>query len=304
MKPNNLLTAVCILLLHGTTLMSASPNQINYHGRLTDEQGGTVTGNLTMVVRIYDAPTGGNLAYEENIGTVAVSDGDYNFSFGSAESGILNMIGEGINFLALTVNGAEESLRTRLLLVPVFVKGDGAEVLGQQVNVAGQCNTGLASTQSTSCKSNTTLINENKNIVIPLSRTSEYTKREMVAEVSVKGDENSKNPCATGIQLKKGQMFYLEPNLDDSWCGRGSKEGVFCNYMGYDDRGNKWMRLMYRVGGGKDVSVEAGKLETADQDGSLFLYAFDGYPEYNLGRIRVKIVSVLLKGGSAEVLGQ
>ena len=277
--------------------MSASPNQINYHGRLTDEQGGAVTGNLTMVVRIYDAPTGGNSTYEENIGTVAVSNGDYNFSFGSAESDILNMIGEGINFLALTVNGTEESPRTRLLLVPVLVKGDGAEVRGQS-------NTGLASTQSTSCKSNIALVNENKNIVIPLSETSEYIKRERVAEVSVKGDENSKNPCVTGIQLKKGQMFYLEPNLDDSWCGRGSKEGVFCNYMGYDDRGNKWMRLMYRVGRGKDVSVEAGKLETADQDGSLFLYAFDDYPENNLGRIRVKIVSVLLKGGRTEVLVQ
>lgn len=62
------------------------PSLINYQGRLTDAQGNPVTGNRTMAVRIYDAPIGGNMTYEESIGTVAVANGLYSFQFGSGGS--------------------------------------------------------------------------------------------------------------------------------------------------------------------------------------------------------------------------
>jgi formylglycine-generating enzyme required for sulfatase activity len=39
-----------------------------------------------MAVRVYDSPTGGNMTYEETIGTVAVRNGTYSFRFGSGGS--------------------------------------------------------------------------------------------------------------------------------------------------------------------------------------------------------------------------
>ena len=64
-------------------LAAQVPSLINYQGRLTDGSGNPVTGNRTMVVRIYDAATGGNMTYEESLGTVAVRNGTYSFRFGS-----------------------------------------------------------------------------------------------------------------------------------------------------------------------------------------------------------------------------
>jgi hypothetical protein len=105
-------------------------------------------------------------------------------------------------------------------------------------------------------------------------------------EVTVSADR----PEATGITLKKGQKFSLDPNREDKWGGGGSKKGVLCDFLGYDSRGNKWMHMMYRIGEGKGTPVEEGKLETAQQDGELFLYAFDDKPAGNTGKIRVSVV--------------
>ena len=104
-------------------------------------------------------------------------------------------------------------------------------------------------------------------------------------EVTVSAD----NPKATGIMLKKGQKFSLEPNRDDKWGGGGTKKGVLCDYMGYDDRGNEWMRMMFRVGKEEGVPVKAGHLQVAKQDGELTIYAFDERPAGNTGKIRVSV---------------
>jgi formylglycine-generating enzyme len=82
MKPHTILHAAYILLLSAFTLHAEIPNMVNYQGRLTDAQSDPVNGNRTMVVRIFDAPTGGNMTYEETIGEVAVVDGVYRFEFG------------------------------------------------------------------------------------------------------------------------------------------------------------------------------------------------------------------------------
>jgi sulfatase modifying factor 1 len=121
MNPTALLRAACILFLGVFSLHAGVPSLINYQGRLTDAQGNPVTGNCTMVVRIYDAPTGGNMTYEETIGTVALANGTYSFRFGLAGSGIVGIL-TGNDYLALSVNGSEESTRTRLLAVPYALK--------------------------------------------------------------------------------------------------------------------------------------------------------------------------------------
>ncbi len=129
MNLHTILRAACMLLLSAFTLHAGVPNLINYQGRLTDAQGSPVTGNRTMVVRVYDAPTGGNMTYEETIGTVAVANGTYSFQFGGAGDGIIGVLVGFSDYLALSVNGTEESKRTRLLAVPYALKSADAQAL-------------------------------------------------------------------------------------------------------------------------------------------------------------------------------
>lgn len=65
------------------SLALAVPSEINYQGVLTDSQGNPLNGNQTMSLKIFDAATGGTLLYSENLGTVPVSNGVYNFTFGA-----------------------------------------------------------------------------------------------------------------------------------------------------------------------------------------------------------------------------
>jgi hypothetical protein len=64
-------------------LIIASPSEINYQGVLTDQNGNPVNGVRAMQIKIYDAPTGGALLYNEDLGNVPVQDGIYSFSFGA-----------------------------------------------------------------------------------------------------------------------------------------------------------------------------------------------------------------------------
>jgi sulfatase modifying factor 1 len=137
MKIHTTLRAACILLLGVFTLHAGVPNLINYQGRLTDAQGNPVTGNRTMTVRVYDAPSGGNMTYEENIGTVAVANGTYGFQFGGAGDGIIGVLVGFSDYLALSVNGTEESGRTRLLAVPYALKAkESADALNLRAALA------------------------------------------------------------------------------------------------------------------------------------------------------------------------
>ena len=107
-------------------LSAQVPSLINYQGRLTDGSGQPVTGNRTMAVRIYDTASGGNMTYEETLGTVAVGNGTYSFQFGASGNGVVTVL-SGQDYLALSVNGTEESTRTRLLAVPYALKAMKSE---------------------------------------------------------------------------------------------------------------------------------------------------------------------------------
>lgn len=79
-----LLTTICII---ANSMMVAAqvPSLINYQGRLTDAIGDPVSGSKNFATSIYDAATGGNLLYNETIGSVVLdANGVYSFQFGSA----------------------------------------------------------------------------------------------------------------------------------------------------------------------------------------------------------------------------
>jgi len=114
--------AAAVLLLCGSLLHAAVPTQINYQGRLTDANGAAVSGTKAMAVKLYDAPTGGNLLYSETIGNVTVTDGVYRFAFGGSGAGIAAALTATAHYLALVVDGAEQPTRTQLLAVPYAMK--------------------------------------------------------------------------------------------------------------------------------------------------------------------------------------
>ncbi len=102
-KPITRLCGFILMALLASRLSAEVPSLINYQGRLTDEQGAPVTGNRTIKVRIYDAPTGGNMTYEETIGSVAVTHGTYSFRFGS-----LGSVAVSANETIATTNGINQ----------------------------------------------------------------------------------------------------------------------------------------------------------------------------------------------------
>ena len=61
-------------------IASAIPQTFNIHGKLTDENGAVVSGNVVMNFTIYNEPTAGSLLWSSGNQTISVdSDGIYNF---------------------------------------------------------------------------------------------------------------------------------------------------------------------------------------------------------------------------------
>ena len=58
------------------------PSLINYQGRLLDNLGNPVTGNVDITVGVYTNQVGGTQVYQEIVGTVPVVDGIYSFNWG------------------------------------------------------------------------------------------------------------------------------------------------------------------------------------------------------------------------------
>ena len=112
---------------------------------------------------------------------------------------------------------------------------------------------------------------------------------ERFEHVQVEATQNRENPLMTSVKLQKGQCFVLEPYPQDKWTGGGSKSGVYCDYMGYADRGHNWMRLRYQIGGGTPVPVVRGLKYRAESGGVLKLFCTDGKMDDNKGGIRVVI---------------
>jgi sugar lactone lactonase YvrE len=110
-----------LALLATLSTALAAPSEINYQGVLTDQQGNPVNGVRALQIKLYDAPTGGNMTYQENIGNVTVADGIYSFKFGASGNGVASAL-NGNDHLALVVDSVEQPTRTKILAVPYALK--------------------------------------------------------------------------------------------------------------------------------------------------------------------------------------
>ena len=229
---------LAVLFFTALPLAAQVPSLINYQGRLTDGSGSPVSGNRTMAVRLYDAATGGNMTYEETIGTVGVANGTYSFQFGASGNGIVSVL-SGQDFLALTVNGTEESTRTRLLAVPYALKAKESadtQTLNSQVTSLNGTVAGLSASQTTLAGNVTTLSTQvsgvSSNATAALGAVSELSGN--VTSLGAQVNTLSGN-VTTLTNEQNNKLAGLEAaikTLRDDLAAAGVLGGVFVNVQG------------------------------------------------------------------------
>ncbi len=119
-------TLCALALIVGVAVQAASPALINYQGRLLDTADEPVNANVSVVVRVFTQPSGGSAVWEENVGSVLVINGLYNFQFGDA--GLSDALDNDQAWLELTMGGNTFSPRQRLVSVPYALH---AEIAGE-----------------------------------------------------------------------------------------------------------------------------------------------------------------------------
>ncbi|MEI8284693.1 MAG: SUMF1/EgtB/PvdO family nonheme iron enzyme [bacterium] len=122
--------SIAFILMMGAGHLSAQvPSLLEYDGYMT----GNITGNRTIGVRLYNASTNGTILYSEIVGTVKVTQGQFYFQYGqngtagNSTTSIAATLTGSQQWLALTVNGTEQTPRERLVAVPYALKAKQSE---------------------------------------------------------------------------------------------------------------------------------------------------------------------------------
>ena len=122
------------------------PPLLEYDGLLPEN----ITGNRSIGVRLFDSSSNGTLLYKENIGTVKVTNGEFYFQYGqngtagnsTSPINMTSALKGNQHWLAITVNGTEQTPRFRLLSVPFALRSADAQAtdadLRKTVNALGK----------------------------------------------------------------------------------------------------------------------------------------------------------------------
>lgn len=105
----------------------ALPTEINFQGVLVDQQSNPINGIRAIQIKLYDAASGGNSVYFKDIGNTEVKDGIYSFKFGADTPDFSSALSSQSLFLAVFVNGMEQSPRSQILAVPYAMKSKVSE---------------------------------------------------------------------------------------------------------------------------------------------------------------------------------
>jgi len=142
MKASRTIAALAASVACAAALAAAPPNLLNYQGVLRDAAGEPINGTRDMVLRIYDAPAGGNeILVDEHLavgtGAVPVSGGLFNVNIGGgtvldgAGAGTYANLGDVFRRLKdvyLEVQVAGETLVPRVRIVSAAYALDDATV--------------------------------------------------------------------------------------------------------------------------------------------------------------------------------
>ncbi len=135
---SSLSSMIAILLLCWCGLIHAQiPRTLNYQGYLTNPSGAAINNPSQLItVRIYDAPTAGNLLFTEPQ-TVTVSNGIFNLLIGGATVGGLPLAFDKPYWLSVTVGADPEmSPRQPLAASPYAIRSASSESLAATALVA------------------------------------------------------------------------------------------------------------------------------------------------------------------------
>ncbi len=118
-------------LFIGGSAWAQVPASLTHQGRLADEEGQPITGQVEMTFTIYDAASGGALLWEGNYEVEADEQGFYTVELGGDSNPIDAMVLTGTKtWVGITVDGTELEPRMALNSVPYAV------VAGQAKSVA------------------------------------------------------------------------------------------------------------------------------------------------------------------------
>jgi hypothetical protein len=118
------LVGLMLLLASGTAL--AVPQTMNFTGRLATSAG-PVTNNVTLIFRIFDAPTNGVQEWTETHASVAATNGLVYVDLGATSALDENVFDGTAKYLEIVVNGELLTPRMKLNSVPYAVRANVAE---------------------------------------------------------------------------------------------------------------------------------------------------------------------------------
>ena len=105
------------ILSFGSLLAQSIPSLVNYQGRLLDAGGNPRSGNVSIVVSVHTAETGGTQGYSETINSVPVNNGLFSIHFGG-QAGFAAALANPEAWLEVRVDGSQVGPRSRLVAVP------------------------------------------------------------------------------------------------------------------------------------------------------------------------------------------
>lgn len=108
-----LIAVVCFVLCNSS--FAAVPTLINFQGRLTDSLGNPQDSSYSITFKIYDAPSGGNIVWQETQLSITVTRGIFNVLLGSVTPITDSIFNDTSRWLTFVV-GAEPEITPRARL--------------------------------------------------------------------------------------------------------------------------------------------------------------------------------------------
>lgn len=116
------------LMLAWTVSAFATPNLLQYQGRLTDASGNPSNGSFTIVFSIYAAASGGSALYTETITGVTVTNGLFTVLIGNVTTIPVDLFEGATKFLGIKVGAdAEMTPRQAVASVPFAIHSTFAQ---------------------------------------------------------------------------------------------------------------------------------------------------------------------------------
>jgi sulfatase modifying factor 1 len=110
---------ICLLAIFSAGVLRAQniPSLVNYQGRLLDAGGNPRSGNVSIMLSVHTAETGGSQVYTETINPVPVNNGLFSIHFGG-QTGFAAALANAEAWLEVRVDGSQVGPRSRLVAVP------------------------------------------------------------------------------------------------------------------------------------------------------------------------------------------